>query len=154
MGKKLLCFGLIFPLMLCFTACGKQPNDELKETPPQYEQPNDDSNDNFTDDEVIVILTAEVSFEQILHDYTPEDFPELNAIFVKEFTEGTTHKIRQYLSEDPSGAMIPDHLQNFRRSFIITLTEKSKENVLQAVENLYQRDDVYAAEPNYLYPLT
>lgn len=109
------------------------------------------ANFEFTDSDVLIWLTKEATDATTFHDYTVEDFPELNAVEVEELTIYTNARIRECLLEDPTGGTIPDHLKNNKRCFLIRLTEKSKENVLRAVNILLQRDDIETAGPNYIY---
>ena len=108
---------------------------------------------DFTDDDVLIMLTKEATDATFFHDYTVEDFPELNAVAVEELTIYTTARVRQCLLEDPTGGTVPDHLKNIKRGFVIRLAEKSKENVLRAVNILLGRKDLEYAAPNYYnYP--
>lgn len=113
-------------------------------------------NTEFVDNQLLVLLTEEASFEYIFHDYTAEDFPGIGAISVSPLdgpwgdVPGQVMRIRQYLLEDPSGSTIPDHLKHHKRSFCITLDKHDEENVLRAVYILSQRADIYLADPNWL----
>lgn len=110
----------------------------------------------FADGDVLVSLTKEATDATIFHDYTLEDFPEVNAESIEEIdgrtsqSSGLTYRIRQCLLEDPTGGTIPDHLKNYTRLFVIRLTQKSKENVLRTIDILQQRDDIDHASPNHI----
>ena len=109
--------------------------------------------DDFEDDDVIFGLTEKATAETIFHDYTVEDFPEVNAVSIGEITIYTSEEIRQCLLKDPTGATIPDNLKNYTRSFVLNLAEKGKRNVLRAIVILSERDDIEYAQPNYIYHL-
>lgn len=110
----------------------------------------------FTDGDVLVSLTKEATDATIFHDYTLDDFPEVNAESIEEIdgrtsqSSGLTYRIRQCLLEDPTGGTIPDHLKNYTRLFVIRLTRKSKENVLRTIDILQLRDDIDHASPNHI----
>ena len=168
MKKRFLCFGLIFLMLFSFAACAEKPqagdqnsgNNQAQE-PPQNSQTEEGTKPErplytvdmeFIDNQVVVTLTEKASFERIFDDYTTEDFSEVGAIAVSEITAFTIETIRQCLLADPTGGTIPYHLSGFEkfRQFEITLAEESKENVLRAIDVLYERDDIKAAGPNFI----
>lgn len=182
MKKRLLCLGLLLVMVFSFAACRGQDDNVTKEPPygdqiedittkkPTFEEPIVDElavaefiknfnryNTEFVDNQLLVLLTEEASFEYIFHDYTAEDFPGIGAISVAPLDgpwgdfPGQVNRIRQYLLEDPSGNTIPDHLKQHKRSFCITLDKNDDENVLRAIYILSQRADIDVAEPNWLY---
>ena len=83
--------------------------------------------DEFTDNEILVIITPENNFEE----YTADDFSEIGCIDVED------------LSIDPEE-------DKLCRILHLTLSIHSKENVLNAISILEEREDIYSAEPNYL----
>lgn len=109
----------------------------------------------FPDNLVRITLTNEATFENIFHDYTVEDFPEINAESISENGGDSCVVgigiVRRWLEEDPTGSTIPDEWKTYQRHFTITLKEKSKENVLRVVNLLMQRDDIASAFPSYSY---
>lgn len=157
--KFILPIALIFAVS-CLVGCGNQ-DDNNKGTPPPVNQTeldefiaNFDKSNPFVDNQIIIVLTEEASFKNIFHDYTVEDFPGIGAVEVKEIdgstsnSDGLTYRIRQYLTEDPSGNTLPDHLKRFNRSFCITLDKNDYDNVLRAVYVMLLRTDVELAGPN------
>ena len=86
--------------------------------------------DDFTDNDILVIMTPENNFRE----YTVEDFSDIGCIQIKDLTIGPTE-----------GRLC--------RILHLKLEEHSKQNVLDAIKILEQRDDVYSAEPNYLIPI-
>jgi len=153
---------LLISCMFSFAACGGQTDtdtgDGLENKPPVYESEEfngtNDRHDSFVDNQVLITLTEEVTFDNIFHDYTVEDFSGIGAIDVEEIdgrvadSPGITYRIRQCLLEDPSGETIPEHLKHYKRIFCITLDKKDKDNVLRIVDILEQRTDVYRAGTN------
>lgn len=81
----------------------------------------------FTDDEILVTVFPEWEEEE----YTASDFQEVGCIAVEEIFNGERTDI-------PS------------RILLLTLNIQSKENVLDAIDLLEDRQDVYAAEPNFV----
>ena len=97
--------------------------------------------DDFTDENVIVMLNRETSRK--LADYTPEDFPEIECVRVYDLLSYSTAKYREIAA---AGGVIPYYYQ----TLCITLAEPGKQNVLDAIKALEQRDDIYLAEPDYI----
>ncbi len=166
-AKKLLMPLLLFGASIfVFAACASQ-NDNTTDNgsctgPPVYESAEEefittfDKHSSFVDNQILVILTVKVSFDNIFHNYTAEDFSEIGAIDVDELdgatndSSGLTYKIRQYLLEDSSGKTIPEHLKHYQRSFCITLDKHDEDNVLRTIYKLSQRADIDVAEPNWI----
>ena len=112
--------------------------------------------DNFEDNKILVVLKQKNFTE--LRDYTPEDFSEVNCINVTNLTQNTTstiaskikaksnnkNKIKQEISEE-----ILIDTDKFHVILSLTLANNSKENVLNCIKLLEQRDDILSAEPNY-----
>ncbi len=44
------------------------------------------------------------------------------------------------------------NITSYKQALVITLPVHSKQNVIDAIKILQQRDDIYSAEPNYLFP--
>ncbi len=152
--KWLIPLLLLIASVFVFSACTNHNDNNTDEAGMEEFIANYDKSRPFVDNQVIVILTEEASFKYIFHDYTEEDFSEIGAIGVEELdgatseTSGLTYRIRQCLSEDPSGGTIPEHLKHYNRMFCITLDKNDEDNVLRAVYILRQRTDIYLAEPN------
>ena len=82
---------------------------------------------SFSDNKVIVIVMPFANFK----DYTPEDFSEINCVEVRDLWQDIE----------------PDKLC---RIMSLTLEGHSKQNVLDAIELLKRRTDIYSAEPNII----
>ena len=68
---------------------------------------------------------------------------------VEEITKDATEIVREQLE---SGKIIEGHMINvaeFRRILKLTLLDKGKENIIQAIKQLEARDDVICAQPSY-----
>lgn len=88
---------------------------------------------DFIDDCVYIVIHA--ARETI---FSPEDFPEVDCIRVNQM-------MKYYRSCDEHGEGV--------YGVFLTLSEKSHENVLRAIELLKAREDVCSADPSYpLYP--
>ncbi len=59
--------------------------------------------DNFTDNEVLVVLTNEESLE--FNEYTINDFSEINCVAIEDLTDGYKDKIEQQLNGIYTGNM-------------------------------------------------
>ena len=112
---------------------------------------------DFTDDAVMVVLTNEASLQFI--DYTPDDFPELDCVEINDLSSGKGAKVQavlrgEQLEMDSIGAQFMNQnigVNGFRRILCLKLANPGKGNVLRAVMALEQREDVYSAEPNYIF---
>lgn len=154
--KLLIALSLFVACVFVFAACTGQDDNNTDESDMKEFIANFDRHSPFVDNQILVILTEEASFEYIFHDYTVEDFSGIGTIDVNELdgatadSSGLTYRIRQCLSEDSSGKTIPEHLKHYNRFFCITLDKNDEDNVLRAVYILRQRADIYLAEPNWL----
>lgn len=104
--------------------------------------------DDFADDRVLVMFNNETSMK--LKDYTADDFSDIGAIAVEDLTKDIVEKIR----EQQSLVSTPDtydwiDTSDFNQTVCITLSTKSKQNVLDVVHELEKREDILAAEPDY-----
>lgn len=128
--------------------------------------------DDFVPNKVIVLMSTESSLQ--FKDYTVDDFPELDLESVcdalpthteynRKLFEDTVEEIDAYYEmhgvytdaterraqavKTATGIMKNRH---FHTSLVLTLKKSDKAAVLAAVRILEKRDDVYAAEPNYI----
>ena len=81
----------------------------------------------FTEDDIIIMVFPEYNFES----YTVEDFAEIGCVEIRDLTRNVKPGI-------------------INRIVLLTLDEKSKQNVLDCIQVLQQRVDIYSAEPNYI----
>lgn len=81
---------------------------------------------NFKDNEILVILCECVSFDNEKYNYTPESFSEIKCIEVKELGVWKN------------------------KVLLLTLKNNDKEYVLEAIKKLDKRNDVISATPNYI----
>lgn len=103
--------------------------------------------DNFTDNEVLVVLTNEESLE--FNEYTVNDFGEINCIAIDDLTDVYKSKIEQQLNGTYEGNN-PVTLETFNRILKLTLPINSKQNVLDVIDILEDRNDIISVEPVYL----
>lgn len=94
--------------------------------------------DEFADDTVILVLqqTEDVFFK----DYTVADFPNMNCVSVEELTSGRTQKVRNGVRGVDS---------NYNRILKLVLGSSSKQNILNVIALLIEREDVLYAGPDY-----
>ncbi len=94
--------------------------------------------DDFADDVIMVTITNAVSIGS--KRYTADDFVSINCIDVNDIF---------------AGAELKEHYNpsKFHRILALTISNPSKQNVLDAIDILEQRDDVLSAEPNYYHHL-
>ena len=81
--------------------------------------------DPFEDNKVLIMLMPEYNFTE----YTVADFADIGCTELRELYD--------FVEEG-----------RLSRGLALTLSEHSKQNVLDAIELLYQRPDVYEASPN------
>ena len=119
-----------------------------------------DINDNFREDEIIVVLNNSASKE--LKSYSTADFSELSVESVENLTEDTDNMIKMQRSAETiatrnlSIASTTDestvYLDEDRHHqfFLLKLAKGGKANVIKSIKLLEQRDDVILAMPNYI----
>ncbi|MBE6976053.1 MAG: peptidase [Ruminococcaceae bacterium] len=84
-------------------------------------------NDNFTENEIIVVIQPNWN-EKV---YNADDFSDIGCLAVRELAGATdTHTLSRIL--------------------LLTISDGTKTKVLEAIQNLEQRNDIYSAEPNYI----
>ncbi|MCL2621725.1 MAG: S8 family serine peptidase [Firmicutes bacterium] len=113
--------------------------------------------DEFADDTVIVTMTRKASLK--LKQYKVNDFSEINLQGVRNLSTTVEEKVKEQLSinrsndanifQQKSEQQSDIRIDEFRQIFSLSLKDAGKENVLSAIRKLEQRDDVYAAEPNW-----
>ena len=115
---------------------------------------------DFTEDEVLIVLTHEASLQFI--DYTPADFPEIECVEIRDLSTGKGAVVQavlrgEQLDMDNVNARFLNqnvNIDGFRRILYLRLATPGKGNVLRAVAALEQREDIYLAEPNYITQIT
>ena len=158
---------LIFCLTFPAFAADEQLYDEEKPICPAT------LDDEFNPNEVIVLMSTEASLQ--FKDYTVDDFSELDLASVRDLLPTSTQRNRKkyesyiketeeyyemhgvYTNENERHAQavqtairLMKSKERFHTYLILTLKESNKSAVLEAVRTLEKRDDVYAAEPNYI----
>ena len=112
--------------------------------------------DNFRGDRVVVVLTREAS--RNFREYTVEDFLGIeNLVRVIDATRNTMEIVRKQRMGDKEGlkkhienGMLMSNTDNFRRIFDLVLSVDSKEQVLNIIQILQNRDDILYVGPDYL----
>lgn len=86
--------------------------------------------DQFEDNKILIIVFPQYNSTP----YTAEDFAEIGCVNVKQL-------FNHQKDDEPS------------RCLALTLDKNSKENVLAAIKKLEEREDIYSAEPNYIWTI-
>ena len=100
-----------------------------------------DINSNFADNRILVHLNKEASFSS--KEYTKKDFSEIGCVEVKDLTSTATECVIKNIKNDLV------NIDKYRRILSVKLNKNSKENVLEMVDKLMERSDVYYASPDY-----
>jgi len=113
--------------------------------------------DNFANDRVLIALNKSTTRKYKKKTFL--DFEEIGCINVEEITESTCNIVKQQIDARNTGnwSSIIDRQNNnmlvdeetFRTLLCLKLNTNSKENVLNVIKLLEQRDDVLLANPDY-----
>jgi len=95
---------------------------------------------SFSESSVLVLLTKQASAS--LKVYTSADFNEIGCSSVYDLTSATTEKVQESLT-------LGEQPQEYNRILKLNLTNPSKTEVLNAINELIERDDVKYAGPDY-----
>ena len=113
--------------------------------------------DHFEDNHVLIVLNKSASMN--FRPYTPKDFAEIDGVRVRDLTQLTMEVVQEQLKAERTGnwdsleeriilGMLVD-VDKFRRILALELPVQSKENVLQTIKLLEQREDILYAGPDY-----
>lgn len=108
-------------------------------------------NEEFEETKILVTLNkaATLSFKE----YGIKDFPEVALEEVRDLTAPSVELAKEQIAAEKAGNFRNQTLlriEKFRRVLCLTLSERGKENVLHSIKLLETRDDIIAAEPNYV----
>ena len=104
-------------------------------------------NDSFAEDSVLVVLKNSTSINP--SNYTTASFNEINVTAVDNMTVETAPLSTQLSSQNIGTANNIVSTNDYRPILKLTLAESGKEKVLEAIDILETRDDVYCVEPDY-----
>ena len=116
--------------------------------------------DNFAENGVLVVLNRETTLS--FKTYTSEDFAEtkcskvtdltgeLSALAKKQYDSKASKSRNTSIMDVTLNNELNINFNSFRTILYIELAEGGKENVLAAVKQLEERDDVLSAEPDYI----
>ncbi len=114
-------------------------------------------NDNFDDSKILITLKNSVSLQ--MKEYTINDFLEINCISVEDLTINTLDIVRQQLDAEKTGdwSLLTERIENdmlidvnkFHQILCLKIGNPGKQNVLNAIKILEERNDIISAEPNY-----
>lgn len=97
---------------------------------------------DFIDNAINVTMTNEESLK--FKEYTVEDFKEIDAISVYNYSRYNYEEM-QALYRESLGGELPQELKEWQVRLRITIEGHSKRGVLRAIEQLNKREDVYRA---------
>lgn len=100
-----------------------------------------DINSSFADNRILVHLNKDASFSS--KEYTKNDFSEIGCVEVTDLTSAATECVIKNIENDLV------NIDKYRRILSVKLNKNSKENVLEMVDKLMERSDVYYASPDY-----
>ena len=127
----------------------KDPQKEAERAAKLAQMIEDYKDREFDERMVGVLLTNEVSINNIKHKYTVRDFPEIK---LSDMYESSNKRVSTLAERKVNGETLTEDeeekLKKFNRAFWLTLKVPSRENVLKAIILLQERTDVFAAEPN------
>ncbi|MDR0832339.1 MAG: S8 family serine peptidase [Bacillales bacterium] len=103
--------------------------------------------DDFSDQLVLIVLTREATLR--FKQYTIKDFPELDNFQVEEITALSSQIVKAELESGIKTIKHMINIEEYKSILRITLNDKSKENVLNAIELLEVREDVQSAGPSF-----
>lgn len=103
--------------------------------------------DDFADDRVLVVLSNQRTME--FRKYTSSDFSEVGVSSVEELTKSSSEVLKRQmdssLREYPEMAI---NIDTYRTILSLKLQQPGKQNVLNAISQLEQRNDILSAEPD------
>lgn len=140
-----LFFCLVFVLTLCFTTQSIAMAQESDEEKIYCEI---DENTDFADDTIMVVLTNKVSLST--KQYTVADFPEIDCVEVIDLTEGLWQQVINHQHSVDCNPERETKAETFNRILKLTISNSGKTNVVDGIRKLEKRNDVKAAEPNYI----
>lgn len=100
--------------------------------------------DDFSDENVLIVLNEQYNHKE----YTIADFVDIGCESVNELTKTATETIVNNLENNLVNK------EKYKRVLSLQLKNKTKENVLDAIDILISRDDVLYAGPNYIFSIT
>ena len=103
-------------------------------------------NDSFAEDSVLVVLKNSTSLNS--SNYTTASFNGIDVTAVENMTVETASLSTQQISQN-IGTANNVSTDDYRPILKLTLAESGKEKVLEAIDILETRDDVYCVEPDY-----
>ena len=100
--------------------------------------------DDFSKDRVMVLMKNSESLK--FKKYKPSDFSEIGCASVEDLSTAAAKDIKEHKNHVCD---IGAKVGGYHQILSLELKDKSKENVLKAMEKLEKRNDVFCAEPDY-----
>lgn len=101
-------------------------------------------NDEFADDRIVVIMNDD---SDKIFTYTLKDFSDVDLIEVEDLTQTLKDMMLSGDKEAENDGIFKR--ENFKSILRLTLKNKGKQNVLNAIHVLEKRSDIISAEPDY-----
>ena len=101
--------------------------------------------DEFIDNQILVVVGKEKSLNY--YDFKNSDFINIGCINIEDLTASRKEEVLARVNEEENNI----NLDTFRRILLLTLNKNDKKNVLDCIKKLEKREDIYSAEPNFLF---
>lgn len=106
---------------------------------------------SFSTNSIIVMMKHDVSLK--IKDYTCDDFAEVMPDKIEDLDPYTYENIVKYFKNEPLDIDVNYlNINTFRRSFCLRWNKEfTKSEIIEKIEILQKRNDIYCVQPNYLY---
>ncbi len=98
----------------------------------------------FESDSIIVVFNKKTTRQ--LNDYEADDFDEVNAVEVDDLTKYSVEKYKGIAMSSSSDL-------DFNQTLEVKIESDGKEDVLEAISKLEDREDILYVQPNYIYTM-
>lgn len=114
---------------------------------------------DFSEERVLVMMIAGIPLDKV---YGIEDFPEVTCIEVLEVNAGVREIMQKQIKAEETGdwgelqdrinknrLYDQEHIKNFKRQLCLILAESGRQNVIEAVRRLSEREDISWVGPDF-----
>ena len=144
---------ILFLLALVGIICTSIANAKILNYEEEVFTQKDSFDDGFENDKVLIVLNNEVSKE--LKEYTKDDFEGTDVDYVQDLTIDIVNLYKEF--EKGNYSMIDGQddirlrldINSFHQVLAVYLNNKTKENVLETIELLKDREGILSVEPDY-----
>jgi len=109
--------------------------------------------DDFENDKVLVVLSNEESKK--LKEYTKDDFKGIDVDYILDLTVSVVNLYKEFgkgnysMIESQDDIRLRLNIDSFHQILAVFLNSKTKENVLETIELLKDREGILSVEPDY-----